>query len=406
MLKFDLPKGKQLPTVVDSLSCTEGFLPEPWIELGYSYEIDQAKLQVAHMDTKKWQMARDDTYPLSFLKGSGDLKKRKAIRTRRISTVNSHIVPMSRSFFKMIEILDEFPELLERHQFRTKPFKVACVAEGPGGFMEAILTRMKSCKMTAMTLKTDETNTDFVNFLESLKEKEIVVDGDNLVVQLYYGSDGTGNIYHTKNIRSFARKSGAAHLVTADGGFQETILAKQYPLFSSETIQLTKELWHYKLILAEIVTALRVQAKGGSFVLKLFDCYTIQTARLLYLLTCVYDKVSIVKPKTSRPANSERYVVCRRYLGCPKRLLQELLAALEMLHTRLNEYFCDQLLQINLPEEFRDALRSANIQLAQQQMQHIQKAVEYHNAVKKNTKQVRKHNRRESRKFMLNHKLA
>ena len=35
--------------------------------------------------------------------------------------------------------------------------------------------------------------------------------------------------------------------------------------------------------------------------------------KLIYLLKCLYGEVIIDKPVTSRPANSEKYVICKDF---------------------------------------------------------------------------------------------
>ena len=49
------------------------------------------------------------------------------------------------------------------------------------------------------------------------------------------------------------------------------------------------------------------------FVLKVFDVFLQPTVELIYLLSCFYEHVYIVKPNTSRYANSEKYVVCKKF---------------------------------------------------------------------------------------------
>ena len=46
---------------------------------------------------------------------------------------------------------------------------------------------------------------------------------------------------------------------------------------------------------------------------KIFDIFTQATIDLLYLLSLLYEKVYIIKPNTSRIANSEKYVVCKKF---------------------------------------------------------------------------------------------
>lgn len=48
------------------------------------------------------------------------------------------------------------------------------------------------------------------------------------------------------------------------------------------------------------------------FVTKLFDVYTPFSVGLIFLLYKCFEEISIVKPVTSRGANSERYLVCKK----------------------------------------------------------------------------------------------
>lgn len=48
---------------------------------------------------------------------------------------------------------------------------------------------------------------------------------------------------------------------------------------------------------------------GGHFLCKTFDLFTPFSIGLVYLLYCCFERVSIFKPVTSRPANSERWEV-------------------------------------------------------------------------------------------------
>lgn len=50
---------------------------------------------------------------------------------------------------------------------------------------------------------------------------------------------------------------------------------------------------------------------GGHFVCKLFDLFTPFSVGLIYLMYRAFDKIAIHKPVTSRPANSERYIICK-----------------------------------------------------------------------------------------------
>ncbi len=69
----------------------------------------------------------------------------------------------------------------------------------------------------------------------------------------------------------------------------------------------------YKLILNQILFALKNQNNGGTFICKIYESFTNVTSKIIACLTCFYDKVYIVKPLTSRYINSEKYIVCKGF---------------------------------------------------------------------------------------------
>jgi 23S rRNA U2552 (ribose-2'-O)-methylase RlmE/FtsJ len=66
-----------------------------------------------------------------------------------------------------------------------------------------------------------------------------------------------------------------------------------------------------------------MQKKGGHFVLKVFDTFSSSMIELMYLLTYLYEEVSITKPLTSRPANSEKYILCTKFKMVHKKRTDE-----------------------------------------------------------------------------------
>jgi len=91
-------------------------------------------------------------------------------------------------------------------------------------------------------------------------------------------------------------------VITGDGGFDFSI---------GYNIQ---EQYASKLVYAQVITAIKCQKVGGTFICKFFDTNNKFTIDLLYLLQCLYGDMYVYKPYTSRVANSERYIVCRNYL--------------------------------------------------------------------------------------------
>ena len=117
-----------------------------------------------------------------------------------------------------------------------------------------------------------------------------------------FGTEGTGNIYATENLHSFASMVSREPLLlaVADGGFDIPAEKANF-----------QEAISGRIVFSQWLTALLLLKKGGCFVLKLFDTFAPITRSMLYLSARhFYDRVHVVKPKHSRVVNSERYLVC------------------------------------------------------------------------------------------------
>ena len=175
--------------------------------------------------------------------------------------------------------------------------KVATLAEGPGGFIKHITDDFPNAEVYGITLKyQDEREHRNMDKFTSDNEKVKILFGDP------NNPSHDGNLYNKEISDAFAKEVGKVDLVTADGGFQ----------IENDN---EKEEAHLKLFLAETLTAFKVLNKKGSFILKIYDIFTRPTLELLFLLSSVFKTVEIKKPVSSRPANSERYVVCHGFKG-------------------------------------------------------------------------------------------
>ncbi|KAG1960908.1 cap-specific mRNA (nucleoside-2'-O-)-methyltransferase 1 [Pimephales promelas] len=172
------------------------------------------------------------------------------------------------------------------------------VCAGPGGFSEYVLWRRGwHAKGFGMTLKGSN---DF--------KLEDFYAAPSELFEAYYGEggiDGDGDITRPENISAFrnfvldSTEGRGLHFLMADGGFS---------VEGQENIQ---EILSKQLLLCQFLTAMSVVRPGGHFVCKTFDLFTPFSVGLIYLLYLCFERVSLFKPVTSRPANSERYVVCK-----------------------------------------------------------------------------------------------
>tara|TARA_B000000475_G_scaffold260450_1_gene244244 strand:- start:5 stop:910 length:906 start_codon:yes stop_codon:yes gene_type:complete len=184
----------------------------------------------------------------------------------------------------------------------TKDLPVNCktmhLAEGPGGFIEAMchLRQNKNDHYIGITL-IDKNN----NNVPGWKKSNLFLE-NNPNVFIETAADRTGNLMSLDNLKYCQKKyKQSMDMVTADGGFDFSIDFNHQEAVSS------------KLILCQIIFAIAVQKKHGNFLIKFFDTFTTASIDMLYLLSLLYEEVYFVKPNSSRYANSEKYVVCKNF---------------------------------------------------------------------------------------------
>lgn len=271
----------------------------------------------------------------------------------------SKIKPISRAFFKLIEIFNTFNILENSKQKCINSFHLA---EGPGGFIEALsyLRFNKNDNYYGMTLIDDVNNkipgwkkTD--NFLR--KNKNVIIEK---------GIDGTGNLYNPENLSYIIKKyKNSMEIVTGDGGFDFSIDYNK-----QENLAL-------HLIYAQIIYAIFLQKKNGYFILKVFDTFTSASVDLLYILSCFYEKVNIMKPNTSRSANSEKYVICSNFkYNDTSYYVKEFSTTLAMLNNiDLNNTYINRFLDFDINFKYISTIREINTILSQQQINNINKTL-------------------------------
>jgi 23S rRNA U2552 (ribose-2'-O)-methylase RlmE/FtsJ len=368
------------------------FLPQVDIHIGHNSEYIPLEVKVTHHREKRvyisssiyahlcdikhqiekyqdtWDNIKKFTNPYEYIHSNITGNKTNISKLR----------PLSRSFYKMIEIMKN-NNLLSQYDntFVAKPhtkmgIKTFHLAEGPGGFIEAI-AYLRGCEYQHRMHQEPESscssidlhdgnisspiqilkrNTDFHE--EFMKEQEYlkisrrIFDNQREVASgvstmelhpntygndRYYGmtlvnddpicpgwkktrafleshpnviietgSDKTGNLISLENFLYCAEKyKNKMDIVTADGGFDFSVDFNQQECMATQ------------LILCEVYYALAMQKPGGSFILKIFDVFHKTTVDILYILSYYYKDVSIMKPYTSRVANSEKYVICQGF---------------------------------------------------------------------------------------------
>ena len=155
----------------------------------------------------------------------------------------------------------------------------------------------------------------------------------------------------------------------ADGGFDVTGQEDKQEVLSKQ------------LYLCQILIALKSLRKDGDFVLKVFDTFTAFSIGLLYLLYCSFNAITIVKPYTSRPANSERYIFCKEYKG--RLECQDIIKHLEHVNFLMNDdqskriEFLVDVNHMQSDQRFWTYIDNTIYQLAVEQNKQLLKLIEY-----------------------------
>jgi 23S rRNA U2552 (ribose-2'-O)-methylase RlmE/FtsJ len=260
------------------------------------------------------------------------------------------IKPLSRSYFKMIEIVnmlnltEEFPETM----------KTFHLAEGPGGFIEAMCKLRNNIYDTyyGMTLQDK-----IENSIPGWKKSETFLLKHSMV-KIENGADGTGDLTRAENLRyCWEHYHNSMDLITGDGGFDFSVD------FNRQEVSSTK------LIFCQIAYAIAMQAKGGTFIIKFFDTFTSASIDLLFLLSILYKDVYFVKPYTSRCANSEKYVVCKYFK------LENSMAIVQKIYSILANFeddkFIHRILDIDIPKLYVTKIEEYNAIYGQRQLETI-----------------------------------
>jgi 23S rRNA U2552 (ribose-2'-O)-methylase RlmE/FtsJ len=260
----------------------------------------------------------------------------------------SLVKPLSRSYFKMVEML--YTSNFLNELIKDKHIRSAHIAEGPGGFMQAIIDIAEKehktvKKMHAITLKSDK------YYIPGWKKSNYFLKKYADIINISYGKDGTGDIYIRENQDNFITNINVkVDLFTADGGFD----------FSLDYTQQEKQI--FSLLICSFIIACQTLALNGMCIIKIFDTYSIHTKTLLSLVGSLFKEYTLYKPATSRPCNSERYFIGKKFKGFNKQILDILRIIYENTNKNLYPYTDIEKDECNFIETISDKYEKKQIE--------------------------------------------
>ena len=245
----------------------------------------------------------------------------------------SKILPVSRSYFKLLELLTDNNILFKYND-------VLCLAEAPGGFIQLLNDKLIAKNIIGNTL-------NFTSNKIPSWNKKIEKNNVNLL-------KGSGDLTDINYLRNVLFKLNKFDLITCDGGID----------YSSNYND--QEINSHKLIYSEIYVSLKLLKPNGNLILKVFDMFYNNTIHLLYILYCSFDKIIISKPFTSRPSNSEKYIICINYnLNYNNNIIK-------LLETN----FKTKNINLKIPDEFYNEIKNINENYIINQIKMINNIIE------------------------------
>lgn len=362
---------KKYPNIKMELQLLEN-QQEPETKYGYDENLNSLRNKISDFPETSWKMVRWFVNKYDFV------VKNPAI---------------NRAFYKYWEIVNTF-SIFKYYNYKDLIFHMA---EAPGGFIQGSNIYIEHYNYS---LK-DSNTLDEDGFIQSTSKKNTkkllnknskkliytislnktkkqykhlnlpVYNGKILAhwVKTTYGEDRTGSILNWNNL-SFLHtinNDRNFYLITADGGFDEG------------TDYNHKEQLHFELILSEIYGAIKLQKRGGNFILKVFDIFTQTSLEMIYLLCCFYKEVYIFKPHTSRPTNSEKYIVCKNFtediLSRNSVCIQLSNFKKQLDKYKQNSFFSFRIFE-NIPKKFYNDIKQCNLDMCNIQCEKLQTAID------------------------------
>lgn len=195
-----------------------------------------------------------------------------------------------------------------------------------------------------------------------------------------------GNVNEIKNQMYWKDKlKNTVDLYSSDLGFE-----------TGENNDYTKQEYsHVQPNVGQILTGLLTLRKGGNLVTKQYTFFDPLNISLYAVLTNLFKEVYISKPITSRPPNSETYVIGKGFLGPFKEgTLEDKL--LKLVVNKIENFDRKPLVYKKcLSKIFLKSVNEASTQLFERQIKYIKDRLDFYDKVKKFPPKIRKQKARE-----------
>ncbi|CAO1342082.1 unnamed protein product [Diamesa tonsa] len=193
----------------------------------------------------------------------------------------------------------------------------------------------------------------------------------------HHGAKGNGNILDPVNIESYVN-----NILYATHGVGVHFMMSDCSITTEDGQENIQETNSRRMYVAQCLLGLSVVRYDGHFVMKLLDVFTPFSLSLIFLMYKCFINVSIIKPNTSKTANSERYLVCKWRKPGTEEVCAELTKIYAKICCNIGKQEVDNFVPIEIIQKdkvFVDYIIQSNSRIGEKQFVASKKIVAFHN---------------------------
>ena len=113
---------------------------------------------------------------------------------------------------------------------------------------------------------------------------------------------------------------------------------------------------------------------GGLFIIKMEHIFYKPVVEFIFILSCIFDKIYVIKPTTSSPTNFDKYIVCKGYCDNCFFNKDTIYRNLQLLYKE-NDHKIMSFIKQDIPSYFINKITEIDVMLGQYQLDSIQDTI-------------------------------
>lgn len=213
-----------------------------------------------------------------------------------------------------------------------------------------------------------ELTTGNINTIHLGNNSHSIIECMNIIREDYNDNHIFFELNETSDIQEFLKKYEEMKLLNIQ---KQSIDFLYFELNNKIYVNNCKYICGLVLFLQLILT---YQKENGVTIIKIDNTFYKPIIDILYILTCLYDKIYIVKPNTTNIITNERFLVCKHFAY--KKNNEHLMEKLDLLINTLSmssmgNIVVESLINHPLPNYFMNKVEDSNINIGHQQIEHL-----------------------------------